>query len=201
MRKKIVVGLDFDGVVAYNPARLARFPISFVKRYVCGIQHVSFFVPKTPFERVVWALGHETSMFPAKGVGLLRTLVSDGIIEAHLVTGRFGYLEPHLLRFLKLWKLTNVFRTITLNVHEEQPHEYKSRVVTKKKFDYYIEDNWDIVHHLHKKKITTEVHWIYNLFDRGRAYEYKYPYLGKSLEHMLALNKLIPNRFGVKAKV
>ena len=40
--KKIIVGLDFDGVVAYNPARLARLPIAVIKRYILGIDKVSF---------------------------------------------------------------------------------------------------------------------------------------------------------------
>lgn len=190
MKKKFIVGLDFDGVVAYNPARLARFPISFVKRRIFGIHKVSFFVPKTPWQRTLWALGHETSVFPAKGATLLRDLTKQGVIEAHLVTGRFGYLEDHLQRFLRLWNLHDVFTSVTLNTKEEQPHRFKERVVRAKKFDFYVEDNWDIVDHLSQENIKTQVHWIYNLFDRGRSYAYKYPYLEKSLESITALHKI-----------
>ena len=179
--KKIVVGFDFDGVVAYNPARLARFPISLIKHAICKKNTVSFFVPKTPLQRSLWALGHETSVFPAKGASLLRHLSHEGVIEAHLVTARFGFLEEHLLRFLDRWDLRDAFSTITLNTREEQPHEYKARIVHEKKFDYYIEDNWDIVSHMNATKGKTQVHWIYNLFDRGREYPHKHPYLEKAL--------------------
>jgi len=198
--KKIIVGLDFDGVVAYNPARLARFPISFVKKRILGIQNVSFFVPKTPWQRSLWALGHETSVFPAKGASLLRRLTHEGTIEAHLVTARFGFLEEHLLRFLDRWNLRDAFTTITLNTREEQPHEYKARIVGEKKFDYYVEDNWDIVSYINATKAKTHVHWIYNLFDRGREYGYKYPYLEKSLERIVDPDKINPDRIGVKAQ-
>lgn len=179
--KKIVVGFDFDGVVAYNPARLARFPIAVIKRHVLGIHDVSFFVPKTPLQRTLWALAHESSFFPAQGAALLRQLIRNHRIEAHLVTSRFAFLAPNLARFLKRWDLSDCFESITLNTREEQAHVYKERVIREKKFDYFIEDNWDIVEHLGKKKLKTQIHWIYNVFDRGKAYPHKHPYLEKAL--------------------
>lgn len=180
--KKIAVGLDFDGVVAYNPARLMRLPVSFVKTQVLGVTGTSFFVPKTDWQRTLWALAHETSMVPALGAGYLRELVRAKRIEAHLVTARFGFLERSLMRFLKRWDLTDVFETITLNTEEEQPHLFKERIIRSTRFAYYIEDNWDIVEHLNHQRVRTEIHWIYNLFDRGRAYGHKHPYLKKALE-------------------
>lgn len=189
MKKKIIVGLDFDGVVAYNPARLARLPISFVKRHVFGIQKLGFFVPKNPMERTLWALAHETSIIPANGISKLRTLARGGIIEAHLVTARFGFLEGHLMRFLKRWDLMDVFSTVTLNRKEEQPHLFKERMIRKKGFQYFVEDNWDIVNHLNHGKSPTEIHWIYNILDRRRDYPYKYPYLSRSLERITSKAK------------
>lgn len=184
MKKKVIVGLDFDGVVAYNPARLARLPISFIKRHILGIQTVSFFIPKTSLERNLWALAHESSLFPAKGASLLRRLTHEHVIEAHLVTSRFAFLEPNLHKFLKRWNLLKSFTSITVNEKEEQAHLFKYRILREKKFDFYVEDNWDIVSHLNSGKLRTEIHWIYNVLDRGREYHHKYPYLEKSLEHI-----------------
>jgi hypothetical protein len=185
MKRPIIVGLDFDGVVAYNPARVARHPISLFKQHVLGMHTVKFFVPKNSFERAFWSLAHESSMFPALGVSHLRNLVRDGVVEAHLLTSRFGFLEPNLRRFLQRWNLTDTFKTVTLNTHEEQPHMFKERIIRTKKFDYYVEDNWDIVSHLVAKKVPSEINWIYNIFDRNTVYPYKFPYLEKSLEHIL----------------
>jgi hypothetical protein len=188
MKKKIIVGLDFDGVVAYNPARLARFPISFIKHHVFGVKKVQFFVPKTAMQRALWALVHETSMFPSQGATLLRHLTQTGQIEAHLVTARFGYLEKGLMSFLRRWDLLDCFTSITLNTKEEQPHIFKARIIRSRKFSYYIEDNWDIVSYLSSDRVKTEVHWIYNIIDRNKVYSHKYPYLQKSLERIMALN-------------
>ena len=179
--KKIIVGLDFDGVVAYNPARLARLPIAVIKRYILGIDKVSFFVPKTPLQRSLWALAHESSMFPARGAAMLRKMTREHVIEAHLVTSRFAFLEPNLHRFLTRWNLLDCFTSITLNTREEQAHTYKERIIREKKFDYYVEDNWDIVSHLQRKHLKTEIHWIYNILDRGRRYPRKHPYLEQAL--------------------
>ena len=182
MTKPIVVGFDFDGVIAYNPARVIRYPVSLFKRYVLGIERIRFYVPQTALGRTFWAVGHESSVFPALGTRELRQLVKSGRIEAHLVTSRFGFLEPNLRHFLDRWHLSGVFSSVTLNYREEQPHEFKTRVIRAKKFHYYVEDNWDIVSYLSHQKLSTDIHWIYNIFDRNRAYAHKFPYLGKSLE-------------------
>lgn len=182
MKKKIIVGLDFDGVVAYNPARLARLPIAYIKEHVLGIKRVSFFVPKTPLEKLFWSLAHETSMFPSKGAGMLRELTSDGRIEAHLVTSRFAFLEPNLQQFLARWNLQDAFTSITLNTREEQAHLYKARVIREKQFDFFVDDNWDIVSYLSHQHLKTDIHWIYNLLDRNRPYENKHPYLERALQ-------------------
>jgi len=190
MTKPIRVGFDFDGVIAYNPARLARLPVSFVKRYVLGVRTDRFFVPKNSAERALWALAHESSMFPSYGITRLRHFVRSGRIEAHVVTSRFGFLEPNLRRFLAFWDLSDVFSSVTINYKEEQPHEFKARMIRAKKFSYFVEDNWDIVSYLATKKLPTEIHWIYNLIDRTKSYQYKYPYLAKSLERIVGPKKI-----------
>lgn len=182
MHKRIRIGLDFDGVVAYNPARLARLPIALIKRHILKENTVSFFVPKTPLQKSLWALAHESSLFPARGAALLRKLTAEGRIEAHLVTSRYPFLESHLYQFLRRWHLLDCFKSITLNTKEEQAHKYKEGVLRAKQFDYFVEDNWDIVSHLHDSRLTTQVHWIYNILDRGRAYPWKHPYLEHALE-------------------
>lgn len=183
MLKPLVVGFDFDGVIAYNPARLARFPIAFIKQHVFGLKKVSFYVPRTKLEKALWSLAHESSVVPGRGATLLRQLIREKKIEAHLVTGRYGFLEDNLTRFLTRWDLLDCFTTITVNTKEEQPHEFKARVIRQKKFAYFVEDNLDIVRYL-TKKTDTHIYWIYNIFDAYQVYTYKFPYLQKALEAM-----------------
>lgn len=183
-QRPITVGIDFDGVLAYNPFRVVRAPIVFVKSRVFGISKTQFYIPKRPYEQLLWKILHESSVFPAKGVSLLRQLVAERVIEAHLVTARYSFLNTRLNRWLDRYDLKRVFKSVTINAKDEQPHLYKERIVGERKFDVFIEDNWDVVRHL-SSKTSSKIMWIYNITDRNNPYRYKFPYLEKALEDIV----------------
>jgi uncharacterized HAD superfamily protein len=181
-KKVLKIGVDFDGVVAYNPFRIIRAPIKWFKREVLGINKLTFFVPKTWWQKVMWIMIHESSIFPAQGTSLLRQLVGSDQVEVHLITARFGFLTGNLERWLEKNKMKKLFKTININKKCEQPHIYKERILRKLKLDVYVEDNLDIVLHLSKNKnIKTKIFWIYNILDATKNYAYKFPYLEKAL--------------------
>lgn len=185
MNNKIIkVGLDFDGVVVYNPFRVVRAVISLLKRDVLGIKKLKFWYPKRRWEQILWIVAHESSIFPAKGITLLEKYVKEGKIEAHLVTARYSFLDDHLFAWLKRYKLTHLFKTITLNKKDEQPHIFKEKMIEKYRLDFFIEDNWDIVRYLGQKS-KTKIYWIYNILDHFIAYPHKFPYLEKALEDIV----------------
>lgn len=187
MKKKqpmIRVGIDFDGVLAYNPFRVIRAPVTAIKRNIFGEKKTKFYIPQTAPEKLLWTVLHESSIFPAQGVSLLKQLVEEEKIEAHLVTARYSFLQPHLDIWLDKHKLRKYFKTITINQYDEQPHIYKSRIIQTKSFDYFIEDNLDIVKHIESEHRNTSVLWIYNILDRQYPYTLKFPYLEKALEHI-----------------
>lgn len=190
VKRKIKVGLDFDGVVAYNPFRVIRAVMSFLKRDLLGMKKLKFWYPQKRWEQIFWIVVHQSSIFPARGVDLLETLVKEGKIEAHLVTARYSFLDNHLYNWLKKYKLTHIFKTITLNKHDEQPHIFKEKMIEEFKLDYFIEDNLDIVKYLHTRQETasmkhTKIYWIYNILDRFVDYPHKFPYLEKALEEIV----------------
>lgn len=181
--KKIQVGIDFDGVLAYNPLRIARAPAKFIKRKLIGETNTHFYIPQNDLEKMVWIMLHETSVFPAIGMDLLKDLTQDKKIEAHLITARYSFLEENLYKWLKKNNIEDLFASITINKKDEQPHLYKERVIKQKKLDYFIEDNLDIVKHV-TPTTNTDILWIYNILDRAYPYDKKFPYLKKALEHI-----------------
>lgn len=183
MAKKIKVGLDFDGVVAYNPFRVIRTFVSFFKHNILGIKKLSFWYPRARWQQLFWIIVHESSVFPARGTKLLEKLVKEGKIEAHLVTARYSFLDDHLYNWLKKYRITHLFKTVTLNKKDEQPHLFKEKMIKDKKLDFFIEDNWDIVKYLDSKQ-KVKVYWIYNVLDRGQKHPHKFPYLEKALEEI-----------------
>ncbi|OGC98497.1 hypothetical protein A2634_00805 [Candidatus Amesbacteria bacterium RIFCSPHIGHO2_01_FULL_48_32] len=181
--KKLRVGLDFDGVVAYNPFRVVRAPIKWFKREILGIRRLTFFVPKNWWQRFLWSIVHESSIWPATGVDLLRIMAQNPHFEFHLITARFGFLKGNLYNWLEKNDLKDIFKTINVNENYEQPHEYKLRVVKQLQLDYYVEDNLDVVVFL-RDKARGKVFWIYNFMDVRHPYPHKFPYLKRALEEI-----------------
>jgi hypothetical protein len=182
--KKIKIGLDFDGVVAYNPFRIIRAPVAYIKTQLLGVKELKFFVPQSKWERIFWIIAHESSMFPARGCKMLKSLSGDPDLEFHLVTARFHFLDQSLNRWLNRFKLTHIFKSINLNVEDKQPHIHKLDVIKKLDLDYFVEDNWDIVNYLNGKT-KAKICWIYNIGDWGKEYKYKFPYLEKALVQIM----------------
>ena len=183
MKKKLRVGFDFDGVIAYNPFRIVRAPIAFVKKNILGVKKLEFFYPQAQWQQIFWRVLHDSSVFPAKGMDLLEKLVKEEKIEAHLITGRYSFLDTHLDRWLIKHNVKNVFKTINWNVGDEQPHLFKEKMVKKYDLDIFIEDNLDIVKYL-RNNSEAKIYWIYNIIDRSHRYKYKYPYLEAALNRL-----------------
>jgi uncharacterized HAD superfamily protein len=181
MKKRTIrIGLDFDGVVAYNPFRIIRAPITYVKRHVFKIRKLTFYVPKSPIERFVWTIVHESSMFPAIGIQRLKEMAAHNNIEFHLVTARFHFLQQNVDNWLKRNGLTESFTGLHLNIHDKQPHIHKLEMIEELQLDYFVEDNWDIVSFVNGKT-KSKIFWIYNITDSRYQYQFKYPYLDKAL--------------------
>lgn len=181
-RNKIRVGIDFDGVVAYNPFRIIRQPVSVFKKRVLKINKLRFFVPKSYWQKRLWVLVHESSIFPGYGVDLLKDMARSKDYEFYLVTARFDFLKENLFRWLDKHNLKKLFKVIFVNEDCEQPHLFKYRIVSTKKFDYFIEDNLDIVNYL-EPRVNSKICWIYNVIDRFvNKTQHGFPYLKEALK-------------------
>lgn len=181
--KRIInIGLDFDGVITYNPLRIARPAVAFVKHQILGVKKIGFFVPRNWWQKIIYTLIIvKPSIWPSNGVELLKTMADNPKYKFFLITGRYSFVREKTEEWLKCYGLRSIFREVIQNNKEEQAHVFKKRVLEKYQFDFFIEDNWDIVYYL-KDKVKTKILWIYNLMDRNRNYPYKYPYLQKALE-------------------
>lgn len=184
MKPKIIrVGFDLDGVLLYNPVRIARPLVSFFKRLILRKEKLGFYYPKTPFEKRMWRLVHKTSIFLAPGIDQVRQLVRDNKIQAYVITARFSFMGPELMEWIRQRGLDTVFTEIHYNEKNEQPHLFKERMIKKLRLDYFVEDNLDIVKYVDGKS-KTKILWIYNLFDRGVYYPRRFAYLKKAVEYI-----------------
>lgn len=190
-KEEVLIGVDFDGVVTQNPLRAARVLIATIKHKILKIKRLSFFVPRNRWQRIVYYIGViAPSFWPAEGTEALKEMSKLKKYQFVLVTGRYGFVEKQTNKWLEKHGLSRCFRTVFINKSQEQPHEFKRRIILEEKFDYYIEDNWDIVNRL-SPSVKTKIYWISNFLDQKRSYVYKFPSLSRALESIRSENESI----------
>lgn len=191
--KPLKVGFDLDGVILYNPARIARPFISWLKdKKIIGRKKSEFFIPKTRFQQWLWYLFHKSSIFVAPGLPEIKDLVDRGLIEAYIITARFNHLKHDFEKWLNKAEVKNIFKQSFLNELNEQPYLFKKKMIEKLDLDLFVEDNWDIVNFLDNKvkwpKKKPKIFWIYNFFDQKILHQHKFPSLSSAIQ---AIKKIL----------
>jgi hypothetical protein len=177
------VGFDMDGVLLYNPGRIIRPIVSSIKRIFLHKKKLTFYYPKTDHEKFFWRLVHKSSIYNAPGINEITKLVNEGKIEAYLITARYNYLGSSVEKWVEKNKLGKTFKGVFFNSRDEQPHEFKERMIKELKLDAYVEDNFDIVNYL-STKTSAEIYWVYNILDRREKFPKKFPDLASALTHL-----------------
>ena len=178
------VGFDMDGVLLYNPARIIRPLISFIKRIFLHKRKLKFYYPKTTYEKIFWRIIHKSSIYNAPGLHEITKLVKTGKIEAYLITARYNYLGSTVTKWVKKNKLEKTFKGVFFNSKDEQPHEFKERMIKKLNLDIYVEDNFDIVNHL-MKTTSADILWIYNILDYSITFSKKFAHLKDAIDFLI----------------
>ncbi len=180
------VGFDLDGVILYNPARIARPIIAFIKKFLLKKGGLRFYCPQSPVEKLIWRLLHWSSFIVAPGFSELKTLAQSGEIEVYIITARFDFLKDDFHWWMNRLKTNRSFKGCFYNDSNEQPHCFKERMIKKLELDIFVEDNWDIVNYLNShgkiKGANRKILWVYNVFDRNITYGYKFPHLRQVIE-------------------
>jgi len=195
MKKQILkVGFDLDGVLLYNPARIARPVIVFMKKIFLKKEADRFHYPKTKIQKLIWLIFHKVVFGPALGYDELKKLIKSKKIKAYIITGRNESLKKDFKKWLVKLEANKYFSGSYFNDKNEQPFLFKERMIRKLKLDIYVEDNWDIVFYLNsildksEQNSRIKIYWIYNIFDRLKKFPNKFPSLDSVIKK---INKII----------
>ena len=188
MKKQLRVGFDLDGVLLYNPARIIRPLMSFVKKYILKRDLNKFYYPKNRIEKFIWWFLHKSSLWPSSGIKDLIKLIEQKKIKAYVVSARYELLENDFNDWIKIIDPNKKFSGYFYINKNDQPQFFKEKMINKLDLDIFVEDNWDIVKHLKMKNEKLKIYWIYNIFDRSINYKYKF----SSLKNVINYLKLLP---------
>ena len=155
MKKQLRVGFDLDGVLLYNPARIARPIIVFIKKIFFKKEVDKFHYPQTKFQKLFWLVFHKIVFGPAFGYDELKRLIKSKKIKAYIITGRNESLKNDFNKWLIKLESNKFFSGSYFNDKNEQPYIFKEKMIKKLRLDLYVEDNWDIVYFL-KLKMKNE---------------------------------------------
>ncbi len=182
--KRLKVGFDLDGVILYNPTRVARPIISAMKRVVAPNRSGKFYVPRSGVGKEIWHMLHASSMFIEPGYDRVKNLVKKNKIEGYIITARYGFLAQDFAKWQQKLEADKYFRDCFYNKKNEQPQMYKQRMIETLDLDVFIEDNWDIVNALvqNPRNKKRRIYWVYNIIDRLFV---KYPYGHPSLNSVM----------------
>ena len=184
MKKQLRVGFDLDGVLLYNPARIARPIIVFLKKIFLKKEVNKFHYPKTRIQKLIWLMFHKVVFGPADGYEELKKLIKTKKIKAYVITGRNESLKNDYNSWMKKLDANKYFSGSYFNDKNEQPYLFKEKMIKKLNLDIYVEDNWDIVRKIKDQKSKTKILWIYNILDRNIKYKHKFSSLKKVIDHL-----------------
>src|SRR3989344_6948395 len=91
--KILKVGFDLDGVLLYNPARIIRPIMAFIKKYLLKRNINKYYYPKNRLEKLFWWFLHKSSLGPAAGIDELISLIKQKKIKAYIISARYELLE------------------------------------------------------------------------------------------------------------
>lgn len=181
MKKQLRVGFDLDGVLLYNPARIARPFIVFIKKIFLKKEVNKFHYPETKIQKLIWLMFHKVVFGPALGYEDLKQLLKTKKIKAYIITGRNESLKNDFNQWIKKLNAKKYFSGCYFNDKNEQPFLFKEKMIKKLKLNLYIEDNWDIVNYLNRQSFSKsqqlEIFWIYNILDLTKKFPNKFPNL------------------------
>lgn len=182
-KQPLKVGFDLDGVILYNPVRIMRPFVAIIKNIFSKKKDLKFYYPKSKLEKLLWSLGHKSSIFVAPGLDEIKELVKEGKIAAYIITARYDFLKKDFQNWINKMDAQKYFKGIFHNANDEQPHLFKEKMVKKLDLDIFVEDNWDIVRHL-SENTKKKIFWIYNIFDKKIIYKDKLPHLKKVIDEI-----------------
>lgn len=177
------VGFDLDGVVLYNPARIIRRPVTLFKHYFFPKQEKHFYYPESKPLQQLNRLMHKSSFMVAPGFQDIIDAAKKGEIEPYIITARWSFLKEDFDAWMKKLHVPVHFRSYHMNERNEQPQDFKERMIKELSLDVFVEDNLDIVEHL-EKKTDAYIIWIYNIFDHFVKKDHRFPTLQSAVAYI-----------------
>lgn len=154
------IGFDLDKVFINTPPFIPNTVITkFYKQRDNGI--LLYRIPKRP-EQLFRKAMHIPLLRPAmkKNLVFLRALAKEKRHQLYLISSRFKFLEPETKLLVKKYELDKIFDKLYFNYDNEQPHEFKNKMLQKLNLDIFVDDDLSLIRYVAKDNPKTTFFWF-----------------------------------------
>ncbi len=154
------IGFDLDGIFVKGPPFVPKILIErLYKEKDNGV--LLYRIPGT-FEQAFRKVTHSSILRPSinKNLAFLQTLAKEKQYNLYLITSRFGFLQRQTEQIAKKHHFDSIFKKLYLNYNNEQPHEFKNRIMKELGIERYIDDDFSLIRYLAKHNPKILFYWL-----------------------------------------
>lgn len=194
INKKIIIGIDLDGIFVGKPPIIPASVINNLYRN-SKKRNLAYNTPNSRFQKTIRRMSH---------AGILRPVISENIdwlvreaknsrYAFFIITGRYSFLQTPTTNLLAKNGLRSLINTLKMNLNDEQPHLFKERIIKELDIRYMIDDDWFLLNYLSKKFPRKTFFWYSNspYFQNFKIIEKNIPSNLKEIKKLSEISNLI----------
>lgn len=154
------VGLDLDGVIAKHAlggfwVRVRKIKEKFLKK----LHTRAYYYPKSSFEKNTWKIINWLRLPDKEAMQLIKKLKDNGL-KFYLITGRFNFNYPLTIKWLKKYKLFELFEKVHVNVEDIDPTKFKAGKIKSEKINFFVDDDLEVLSNLNGNGNSARLFWV-----------------------------------------
>jgi hypothetical protein len=154
------IGFDLDNVFISLPPFVPSKIIDFF--YKGKVNHELRYRIPSRFEQIVRVISHHPIFRPSinQNLDYLRDLSKTKNNKYYLVSSRFSFLKNRTNDLIKHHQLDKIFTAMYFNYFNDQPHEFKNKMIKKLNLDIFVDDDLQLLEYLADKNPKTKFFWL-----------------------------------------
>jgi hypothetical protein len=153
------IGFDLDKIFIDTPPFIPTSIIQKLYRKKSDGE-LLYRIPSVP-EQIFRRLTHYPQLRPPinENIQLLLTFPKNHN-KLYLISSRYKFLQGVTNQLVKKHKLDSVFDAMYFNYNNEQPHEFKNKLLKKLQLNVYIDDDLSLLQYVAKDNPKTKFYWL-----------------------------------------
>ena|SRR6266480_1087507 len=163
------IGFDLDKVFVDYPPGIPHWIID--KLYKKKDSNTLLYRIPGKLEQKVRQISHYTFLRPAiqKNLLFLQNLSKERKHNLYLISSRFEFLKKQTEQLVKKHSFDSIFKKLYFNFLNEQPHEFKDRVMKEVHIDRYIDDDLSLIKYLARQNPNIIFYWLNSRWEKKLA--------------------------------